>query len=245
MKVKLIIPSRRRPDSVPRMEAMFPGALWCLDKEDAKTYPVERKRILIQPPTTIGLPRTRQWILDTVPDEIVGMLDDDVQFMFVNCGKVGRRIYDPDQIRKVIENGALMAKELGTSLFGFSKQGDVRKFTPTQPFNLCTWIAGFMGFVGRKIRFATHLKSRADMDFALRVLEKDRFVLCDNRFAFVYDSFRRPGGMTLTRTADTDRMDMVLLKKDWGPYIEFHERTMGLTPSFNVTRRQPLHLNNE
>ena len=221
---------------------MFPGALWCLDPADAKVYHVPKERMLIHPPDLLGLPRKREWILQHVDAETVVFLDDDIDFLFIQCGLVGRRSYDPEVIRFVIDQTYGIAKGLGTSLFGFSVMADVRKYRATDPFLLKTWMDGCFGVIGRKYHFNTNLKSRGDIDFALRVIEGDRFVWCDNRFAFSHDRFGKPGGMTGTRTADTDRQDLQTLMKEWGRFLEIHARKKGLTPTFKITRKQPIFL---
>jgi len=239
---RYIVPTRKRPNAVPRIESMFPGALWVMDAADAAVYPLPKEQILVHPDDVVGLPRKRQWMLDHIQDETLVMIDDDIDFLFIQCGLVGRRTYDPGVIAHVVDQAYTIAKELGTSFFGFSVMADVRKFRASDPFILKGWMDGVIGIIGRKYRFNTHLRSRGDIDFALKVLEGDRFLWCDNRFAFSHDRFGRPGGMTGTRTSDTDRKDISFLKAEWTPYLKFSMRQKGMTPSFTITRKQPILL---
>ena len=239
---RYVVPSRKRPNAVPRIESMFPEALWVIDAADAAVYPVPKERVLVHPDHIVGLPKKRQWILDHVPDETLVMIDDDVDFLFIQCGLVGRRTYDPGTIAHVVDQAYGIAKALGTSLFGFSVMADVRKFQASDPFKTKNWMDGVIGIIGRKYRFNTSLRSRGDIDFALKVIEGDRFIWCDNRFAFSHDRFGRPGGMTGTRTSETDKQDIATLKAEWAPYVKFAMRKNGLTPTFNFARKQPILL---
>lgn len=240
--MRIIIPSRRRPQNVARMNALFPRALWCVDRQDFRDYKLHKNQALIHPDDVLGPAKKKQWVLDHVDDEVVFLVDDDIKFLFCNVGLVGRRITEPESIQRILDNTLELARGFQTPLFGYAKHADVRKYNPSKPFNLATWVSTAMGIVGRPVRFTDRMVARADVDLSLRVLEKFRIVLSDERFAFASDRFTNTGGAATVRTQASDRSDLLYLKREWGPYVSFKETQRGITPTIHVERTIPLQL---
>jgi hypothetical protein len=244
MMVRIVIPSRRRPHTVPHMRTLFPDATWVLDAQDYQTYPVPATHKVQLPPYVKGLYMTKQWILDTFPERVLGMMADDVRYWVCLVGKKSRPIVHPPAIHQLIDNAAHCADAIGCSLFGFNSHDDTRKYTGAKPFAVNSWVCGFVGVIGRKYRYETSYVSRGEIDFNLRVLEGDRVIWCDTRFGIRYigETFRTSGGQAEFRTEATDEADIRRLKREWGDYVEINRKPQGVTVRLNVLRQQRFHV---
>lgn len=234
--MRVIVPSRRNPNCVPYIERLFPHAEFCLDTKDRATYKVPLDRILLHPEEVIGGPSVKQWILDTLEDEMLFIVDDDIISAWCVVGTVGRQLEDPADIMQVIENGAEMALGFGTALWGYAKHWDAAKYDPLHPFTLTNYVSGAMGFRGRAYRYETSLLSRGDVDLSLKVLEGDRVVLTDTRFAFVSKRSRKR--ISGVRTEKSDDADLYYLKHEWGNFLDFRRRGRVIEPILRVHRQQ-------
>ena len=185
--MKIVIPSKGRSNILwERALRLFPDAIVCVGESDVKDYSRVTDNLLVHPDEVVGIGPLRQWILDNVDDEIVVQVDDDVQSLYALTGISKRTIDKPEIAKRVIATTALCAKEAGARVFGFNQTWDVRKFMPFKPFLLNSWTGGVVGVIGKGLRYDTFLRLRADIDFCLQSLQKDRIVWIDNRFSFVH-----------------------------------------------------------
>jgi len=155
-----------------------------------------------------------------------------------SVGSRARPIEGPRAIMAVLENLAVIAKGLGTSLFGYSYTIDTRHFHSFKPFNFTGYVNGFaFGVVGRDIRFDLNLDTKQDIDFSLHILLKKRVLWKDSRFAFKNSGwFRRTGGMAGIRTAASVEKDIEYLKSKWGDAVEItHHKMQGSVKHQNVS----------
>jgi len=215
--MKIIIPSRKRPESHKMIRNLLKDFTFCIGEDDVKDYSdagLEKNRMLVHPPEIVGLGKKRQWIMDKVDDDIF-FLDDDMYKLWFNGGLRGKRIDGWNNVHRVIDNLYQMSKDLGAYAWGFGQAGDVRKFQPFKPFQLNTWVGSAFGVNGRDIRFDINRKTRVDIDFSLKVLEKYRYLLVDNRFAFVGERFKNAGGSQSIRSQESDDLDYRILKERW------------------------------
>lgn len=240
--MKVVVPSKGRPQTVPTLSRLFPEAIWCLGAEEEADYLVPEDRKLIHMPGLIGIARKRQWILDQFGDETIFFIDDDVEYLWCNVGRTGRRIDDPKGIMQVVENAAHIAEELGTSVFGFNQAYDVRKIRTCDPFSVTGWAGTAIGVVGRDVKFDESLKTQADIDFCLRVLLKKRFIWIDSRYCFAGAMFNQSGGSSLIRTAQEYERQMKIVLDRWNPWLEFRKGKTTNRLIVNVPRRQQLEI---
>lgn len=235
--VRVIIPTRRRVGSVTAL-SVFPDAELCVGEDEADAYHAEypKQPLLVHPADVTGIGPLRQWILDTVPDEKVFQVDDDVQRMSGQTLGWQQR-YGPAEARSLVEDAAEIAKCIGTSVFGFSQSWDVRKFTPTRPFSVKGWVGGAIGFVGRKHRFDTNLRLRADIDFCLTCLRYDRIVWIDSRFSFVHSRFSGDGGNAVSRSKERHDQEIAYMRSKWGQWMSVRKvKTTTMLDIRNVQR---------
>lgn len=248
--LRVIIPSRKRPQACAHALRLFPQATVCVAEEEVADYAplceTAGVDLLTHPSEVAGIGPLRQWILDNVREEIVVMVDDDVGYMGVVAGRTtrGARLRDPVIIAQVVANAAHCAQVLGTPVFGFSQTGaDVRKFRPQDPFVLCTWIGGVIGIIGRELRYDTELRLRADIDFCLQALREYRCVYMDSRFAFVHQRFNNTGGNAHQRSGERNAAEIAYLQRKWGKWLRVRPaKGTTILDVRAVTRRQVIRL---
>ena len=243
MKVQVVIPSQGRYQCAVTTR-LFVDPFLCVGEDEANRYREANPgvKILQHSADLLGMGKKRQWILDNVDSEIIFMCDDDVTGLWCIVGSRARPIEGPDAIMAILKNSAIIAKGLGTSLFGFGHTVDTRHFQSFRPFTFSGYINGFaFGVVGRDIRFDPKLDTKQDIDFSLQVLLKKRVLWKDNRFAFKNSGwFRRTGGMADIRTAASDEKNIEYLKKKWGDAVEIqHYKRRGTGKHQNVSIHVP------
>lgn len=197
--------------------------------------------LLTTPDDIIGLGRLRNWCLDAFPEETVIMVDDDITFAYALTQKRARRLR-PDELAEVLVNTAVMAKDAGCAVFGFS-QTDIRKYSGCEPFKLCTWVGGVIGVVGRGHRFKDD-KFKVDIDFCLQSLLTERIIWVDNRYYFLQKRDNNLGGNSEFRTAEGFRESVNSLQAKWGKYVKIKEKpgSSQIEIRLNIDRKQEIKI---
>ena len=165
----------------------------------------------------ITLGTTRNKILDMCDEDIVVMVDDDVLCLYCHTGEKTERINDKEEAVHIIVNAAVMARDAGAKVFGFS-QTDIRKYHGQSPFCLNVWIGTCIGVVGRKYRFADG-RNKVDIDFCMQNLLVERIVWQDVRYRFENVKNANRGGASCTKTRESEESDYEYLFSRWGKYL--------------------------
>jgi hypothetical protein len=222
--VQIVIPSKGRPAEI-RDGALklFPDAIVCVGESDAKAYPVPHEQMLVHPDDVTGIGPLRQWILDNVQDRTVVQVDDDMHTVYCQTGFCQRKITDPSMIRAIVDRTARCAEEAGARIFGFGQMGNPIDYRPMRPFAVSTWVGGLVGIIGRELRYDTSLRLRADIDFCLESLKRDRIVWVDDRFRFLHKRFTGSGGNASNRSSQRHHDEMEYLRRKWGRYLELKQ----------------------
>jgi len=219
--LKIVIPSKGRAETLQEKALrLFPDALVCVGDDEVEAYGKITDRLLVHPATVVGIGPLRQWVLDHVEDPCVVMVDDDVTHVYSQVGFHKRRIEDADTARALVERLAILAQDAGARVFGFQQAARPLTYANFRPFSLNTWVGGLVGIVGRELRYDPSLLLRADIDFCLQSLMRDRFVLVDGRYSFIHTRFAGKGGNALNRSSERHAREIAYLKKKWGPYLE-------------------------
>lgn len=219
MNVRVIIPSRRRTDTLQQKALrLFPDATICVHESEADDYAkvVPRAQLLTHDVEGLGI--IRQWILDHVDDEVVVMADDDISMLYGLAGTHARRLDDPQAAREVLEVTAECAHDAGARVFGFN-QGDVRKFLPQKPFALTGWVGGLIGIIGRTVRYDPVCRLHDDIDFCLQNLLQHRIIWQDQRFLFSHVRFIGVGGNAGARSQANHDSEIAYLRRKWGAHL--------------------------
>lgn len=196
--------------------------------------------VLTVPDEVCGLGALRNWILDNFPEETIIMLDDDVNRLYCLTGPLTKEIKDPDEVALILYNTAVMAKDAGCSVFGYS-QTDIRKFDGTNPFALCGWVGCVIGVIGRKLRFRDD-PFKVDIDFCLKSLLVDRIVWIDTRYKFDQKRDTNVGGNALFRTQEKFKQSCDSLVRRWGKFLNVKWKQTQISIKLNVPRKQSLDL---
>ena len=245
MHAQVVVISRGRPELVGLALRLFPDPLLCIREDEEENYLRHnpKAKLLKHPASIKGLGKVRQWILDTLPDECVFQVDDDVSGLGCCVGNRWRPIEEPEAIQALIDTTAEVAKGIGTSVFGFAHTVDTRHSRSNSPFTFTGYANGFsLGIIGRKLRFDPTLDTKQDIDYSLQALYRDRVIWRDLRFGFKCSGwFQRPGGNATIRTSETLEKNVRRLKQKWGDAvsIEHSKRNNKLTHqnvSINVQR---------
>ena len=219
--MKIVIPSKGRAETLQEKALrLFPDALVCVGDDEVEAYGKITDHLLDHPATVAGIGPLRQWVLDHVEDPCVVMVDDDVTHVYSQVGFHKRRIEDADTARALVERLAILAQDAGARVFGFQQAARPLTYANFRPFSLNTWVGGLVGIIGRELRYDPALLLRADIDFCLQSLMRDRFVLVDGRYSFIHTRFAGKGGNAGNRSAERHAREIAYLKRKWGPCLE-------------------------
>jgi hypothetical protein len=257
MQVQVVIPSRQRrkvlEDNALRL---FPDAVITVAESEMADYAgvVPPDRLIPHIDELTGIAPIRQWVLDQrwkkrkgrdvvgepglFPWDCIVFADDDVYRLVSMVGVNPTPINHPGDIRQVLENSACIAEAIGSPVFGYNQSWNVREFVPLNPLAFHRWVGGVIGFVGRKLRYDTSLRLRADIDLCLQALLKFRTTYSDGRFAFMHRRFGVTGGNAVNRSADRNKQELAYLQRKWGRYLEVKDVKSTTRLILHVERRQ-------
>ena len=219
--MKIVIPSRGRAGLIARKALrLFPDAVVCIGSDEVDAYAALTDNLLLHPPEVTGIGPLRQWVLDNVEDPTVVMVDDDVKYVVSQVGFRSRRLDDADAARAIVERLAVLAQEAGARVFGFYQGGGPLNYSNCRPFSFNHWVGGVVGVVGRELRYDTSLILRADIDFCLQSLLRDRIIMLDCRYSFIHTRFAGTGGNAANRSSQRHAEEIAYLRRKWGPYLK-------------------------
>lgn len=236
MRIKVIIPSRKRADRIGHGSlSLFPDATVCVGESEVPEYSKLTKNLLVHGDEVVGLGILRQWILDHVEEEVVVMPDDDIASLYSFVGTTTRRITNPADVMRVIENAAVCAEAAGARVFGFN-QGDIRKFEPQKPFSFNSWVGGLIGIIGRELKYDPVLRLHDDVDLCLQSLQKHRIIWQDLRFKFANKIFAGAGGNSISRSKEQHEKEIAYMKRKWGAHLQVRPAKTTIRLVVNVPR---------
>jgi hypothetical protein len=239
MRISVVIPSRQRVDTIQTHAlTLFPEAHVCVGASEAAAYRRVTSRLLVHPDNYIGIGPLRQWIIDHAPHANVFMVDDDVTALYSLVGTYKRRLTDPADVMRVVENAAEIAAGIGSPIFGFNQAWDVRKFLPQKPVSFTGWVGGAVGVIGRAPVYDTTLRLRADIDACLTALLKYRVIFRDDRFAFVHRRFGGSGGNAVCRSEALHAKEIAYLRQKWGAHLHVRSTKTAIRLVVDVPRTQ-------
>ena len=219
--MKIVIPSKNRADIIgDKALRLFPDATLCVGDDEVDAYAKVSDRLLVHPANVVGIGPLRQWVLDHVDDPCVVMVDDDVTHVYSQVGFHKQRIEDADTARAIVERMATLAQDAEVRVFGFQQAARPFTYANFRPFSVNTWVGGLIGIIGRELRFDTSLLLRADIDFCLQSLLRDRIVLVDGRYSFIHTRFAGGGGNAANRSSERHEREIAYLRRKWGPYLD-------------------------
>lgn len=161
-----------------------------------------------------GRPVVANYVLRQLDAKTVFLMDDDVMSI-VWLGEDRLQHVDSDGFLAMLVNLTVNARDVGAGLCGISEV-DIRKTSPLAPFHTRAMVAGLVGVTGRGIWFDERNKIKADYDFVLQHLKRDRLVWKDLRYFLSQDRNNLPGGAMAFRTREREDAEVENLKRWWG-----------------------------
>lgn len=208
---------------------LFPSATVVIPKSQLAEYApvVGKARIITHPDAVRGLTPKLNWIFDHVlDDEALVFIDDDItsiQRTFTERGQEST-IRDPELAEEIIRATHILARDLGAHYFGWeASNGALRYYTGLKPHMLTGYINGCaMGFrKGHGLRFDERIVAKNDFDIAAQNAHRHRTCFKNCRYTFCQkETFVGKGGQAAHRNSDTEKRDVALLRKKWGPLFK-------------------------
>jgi hypothetical protein len=219
-----VIPSRNRPEKAANTLKMMPMATVYVDEREIENYLrfVPKEKLVAHAPTN-NLAEVRNIVIYDYKEPVLVQVDDDLKgIRFMGCGDLSRLITDAAVIQDVIENTIQVCEDLDIGAFGWNRSGNPMLFFPGDPIGLTSPATASFGIRGsaRYRKFDVRFYPRADFDWNMRCLLKDRITYCDRRIYFDHGPiFGGKGGTVDTIAANQFELSTDRLKRRWGQYI--------------------------
>jgi hypothetical protein len=192
-------------------------------EEDYRKYePYENGcELLVIPDEADGnIVKKRNWILNNYEGKNVVIVDDDYDYIGYHENFETNIKMSPDEIDVMLERGFIMAKDLGTPMWGINVNTDPIAYMQYTPFNMLSPILGpFQAFTDELpafIRYDEYLYLKEDYDISLQVMHKYHKVLRFNKYHYSVNHINKKGGVVSYRTQDKENRHNERLQKKWG-----------------------------
>lgn len=184
------------------------------------------RKVLAAPDGEIdSLPKIRQWIIDNTPEDIVVQIDDDIdRFSYVNKNNMVA-ITDRDTIDAELIRVAQILSDLSLGFASIRMQESVIKYNEEFRFQSTIGLVCWFNKSCLKGRYDPEVKFKADTDFQLQELLKNRVIIVPEylRAKAKYD--KNKGGNNVSKNSTAVASTVEYLKNKWGKYYEHNFRT--------------------
>lgn len=236
---RVVIMSWGRADTI-ITQKIFPKADIVVPESQVKKYKdnLPNHNIVACPDKTIGISKVRNWIINNYPEKVICMADDDLKGLVNLTRKNPVFITDGEQIEWILESCIACADDIGTKIFGFNHQWDIRKYRSNDPFRFNSWTGCFLGVIGKDLVFDENNNTRVDIDAFLQTLMRQRVTWVDKRYSFYGERFKNKGGSSELRTSNSEELELKYLKEKWGKHIKYIVTKVGMSIRLDVKRVQ-------
>lgn len=163
-----------------------------------------------------NLSRKTNAILDRTPREWTLILDDDITAIGYWEGGP-RHTMTTAQFAAMIEHHFDLAAQLGVHLWGVNQNKDELVYRTQTPFSLLAPILGpFGGHIASTLRYDERMTLKDDYDFWLQHIRRYRKTLRANKYHYIHDHGKKPGGCVAQRTMDVERELARRMRRKWG-----------------------------
>lgn len=246
MYCKIVIPSHKRADRVLSKDLVVDPIL-CVAEGQADVYREYNPEleIVTHPDSVVGLVAKRNWMVNHFRE--LFMIDDDVvhfRRLYVKAGE-SQVIKDKSEITRRVWEVYDLSKQLGISLFGFTKNPRPTQYDEFRPFSLRNMITGCAYGVIQSPNtwWSEELKLKEDFWISSLVMHFERKILTDGRFNFTQkDTFKNPGGLSEIRNTQEELRNILLIRKYFGESIELKKDRVGAKSAtrINITAKYKL-----
>jgi hypothetical protein len=224
------------------MRTLLPTATVFVAEEEYDSYlaaGIPKERVGTHP-NLLGLPRIRNFLCQRSEKRACIQIDDDLQWVLARAGHTQRKITDPETILEIIYGTAVMANDVGVSLFGWGIQPRPLYYKDTDPICLNGPFGGAIATIGKEARWDDRIiGGHGDPDAILRELLLRRIVYADRRYYFDIGKVKGGAGglQDLRSQARAEETKDIFLQK-WGSYVSLDQTQPGVHIGFKVKRRQ-------
>ncbi len=219
--IHVAIKSYKRPGRVRTFDIIPFAHIWIPESqaEEYSHYYDEDSLVIISDEQDGNLSRKQNAILDNSPCKWTLILDDDISGIGVWNG--GEHYYlDLDEIRTLILQGFILADDVGAELWGLNQNKDPLCYRPYSPFNFLAPILGpFHGHLSPTLRYDESVLGKDDYDFYLQNIRKHRRVLRLNKYHYIHDHAKEPGGFVSMRTKEKEKAGVQRMREKWGDVV--------------------------
>jgi len=236
-KIKIICPSSGRAKTV---YTKIEGMILFVDESEFDEYEKYNHDIEIQTHTGLNnLSKIRQFIYEKFGD--VFMVDDDI----VKVQKLYRTIdqdLTPKESKNIIQAAYETSKSIDAFLFGFNNDPNPTHYNQHKPFQLNSYINGCAFGLRKNKQLYFDGNTTACESHWINLLNAyhNRFCFIDKRFHFrqkANSTFTAPGGQSLKRTLESERLDTLFLKKKFGDSVKL-KKTRNKTKQLHEFQRE-------
>ena len=144
------------------------------------------------------------------------ILDDDISSIhYFEDGK--DFTMTPDQIAAMVCHGFDLASRMGVTLWGINQNSDEMAYCAFRPFNFLAPILGpFNGHLAPELRYDESVRGKDDYDFWLQTIRKYHKTLRFNKYHYIHDHGKRPGGFVGMRTMEVEEAGVKRMREKWG-----------------------------
>jgi len=174
-------------------------------------------RVIAVPDALDGsLSRKTNAILDRTPRDWTLILDDDITAVaFWEGGS--RHKTTPPEFAAMIEHFFALADEIGAKLWGVNQNTDELLYRTQAPFSLLSPVLGpFGGHLRNSLRYDERMTLKDDYDFWLQHIRRYRRTLRANKYHYVHDHGKKPGGCVGQRSMEVERELAARMRRKWG-----------------------------
>jgi hypothetical protein len=239
--ITVSIPSSGRPDKAYRTKTQFlPGALiYVAEKEEfaylAAGIPPESLRIH---PNLQGMGRIRNFLLNDCRTNVCIQVDDDFESVLARPGLRMRTIRKPELLADIMYSTALVASDMGVSMFGWGTQAWPLNYRDHDPLGIRGPFGGASGTIGKLAKWDDRLLIAEDSDVIMRELLERRIVFQDKRYYWNFGKVAGgTGGLQSVRSKERCDKDKELLRTKWGGYVQFKDDQPGVAMSVTIPRK--------
>lgn len=220
----IVIPSKGRPKIAAKAMRLLPDANVYVDEREISDYKpyIPTEKLVPHAPTN-NLAEVRNLMIRDFSESVLIQSDDDLKVVRVIGDGTSKLIKKPDVIIDVIENMIEIAEDLDIGLFGWNRCSNPMQYFHGDPLALTSPIAGTFGVRGpaRYRKLDSTVYPRADFDWVMYAILKDRITLVDRRFYFDHGPvFSGKGGTVDVIKANQFQRATEILIKRWGRYIK-------------------------
>lgn len=232
MKTVLVIPSKLRPDFVPKTVAMMVSnfverSMVVVPDGEGPEYRkyLNESRFEVIETEIKGLPQTRNWIIENLwgDAEAMIMMDDDVVKILWGMKYPMKKVPD-DSWGKVIQEGIELAQFFDFPAYCIrSYPGYLQRISRGNPIRFRGKMFNcFIILLDRNIRFSEEVRIKDDFELSLRLMYTYGMSLVDGRY-FIEQMKGRMGtvggGVSEWRTRERLRQDNLVLFKKYGGIV--------------------------